>query len=202
MKLYHSPSSPYVRKVMIVLEETGQRDQVELIGAAGTPVDHGTMPIAQNPLCKIPALERADGPALYDSRVICRYLDAQAGGALYPQGDRLWDALTLEATADGIVDAAILMVYEGRTRPEELHFAPWVEGQWAKAARAVEAMEAKWISHLTGPLDIGHIATACALGYLDFRHTDRNWRATAPQLAAWFAEFAKRPSFVNTAPPA
>ena len=202
MKLYHSPASPYVRKVMMVLEETGQRAEVELIAAAGTAIDAGTMPVAQNPLGKIPALVRDEGPALYDSRVICRYLDARAGGALYPQGQGQWETLTLEATGDGLLDAAVLMVYEGRTRPPEMNYAPWVEGQWAKAARAVEAMEAKWISHLTGPLDIGHIATACALGYLDFRHTDRNWRATAPQLAAWFAEFAKRPSFVNTAPPA
>jgi len=202
MKLYYSPTSPYVRKVMILLAETGQSDAVELIPASGTPVDPATMPVTLNPLGKIPALERPDGPTLYDSRVICRYLDARAGGKLYPQGDRLWDTLTLEATADGMIDAAILCVYETRVRPEEKYFEPWVEGQWAKVARSVSALEAKWMSHLHGPLDIGQIAVACALGYLDFRHAARDWRASAGQLAAWYETFSKRESFAATVPPA
>lgn len=202
MRLYHSPTSPYVRKVMVLLQEVGMLDRVALIPATGTPVDPGSMPLAQNPLGKIPALERDDGPALYDSRVICRYLDALAGNRLYPATPRLWDTLTLEATADGILDAAILMVYETRIRPEEKRFDPWIEGQWAKIARALDTLESRWIDHLHGPLDMGQIAVACALGYVDFRHGARSWRATRPDLAAWEAAFSARPAMQATLPPA
>lgn len=202
MKLYHSPTSPYVRKVLVLLAETGQSEAVELVPTAGTPVDPGTMPLAQNPLGKIPALERPEGPALYDSRVICRYLDDRAGGRMYPAAPRLWDSLTLEATADGILDAAILMVYEWRVRPEEKRHEPWVEGQWAKVARALDTIEARWMSHLNGPLDIGQIAVGCALGYLDFRHAARDWRNGRPALAAWEKAFGARPSMAATVPPA
>ncbi|MDH3263345.1 MAG: glutathione S-transferase [Paracoccaceae bacterium] len=202
LRLYHSPTSPYVRKVMVLLHESGQLGDVELVAATGTPVDPASMPLAQNPLGKIPALERPEGAALYDSRVICRYLDDRAGGRLYPEKPRLWETLTLEATGDGILDAAILMVYEARVRPDTLRFEAWVEGQWAKIARALQALEERWIAHLTGPLDAGQIAVACALGYIDFRHGDRGWRAAQPQLAAWYAEFAARPSMEATVPPA
>ncbi len=202
MRLYHSPTSPFVRKVMVVLHETGQLGDVVLVPAAGTPVDAGQMPVALNPLGKIPALERGDGPALYDSRVICRFLDSLAGGKLYPEGPRLWDALTLEATADGILDAAVLMVYEWRVRPEDRRMPEWVEGQWAKVSRALDAIETRWLSHLNGPLDIGQIAVGSALGYLDFRHADRDWRDGRDGLAAWDAAFAARPSMLATRPPA
>lgn len=200
MRLYHSATSPYVRKVMVLLLETGQEGDVTLVPAAGTPVDPGTMPVAQNPLGKIPALERPDGPALYDSRVICRYLDVRAGGRLYPAAPRLWETLTLEATADGILDAAILMVYEARVRPEEKRFADWAEGQWAKISRSLDALNERWMSHLAGPLDMGQIAVACALGYIDFRHDARNWRQGRAALADWYQDFAKRDSMTATVP--
>ncbi len=200
MHLYFSPTSPYVRKVMVLLHETGQMDAVELVQGSGNPVDPGTAPLDANPLGKVPALERPDGPALYDSRVICQYLDARAGAGLYPEGPRRWDTLTVEATGDGILDAALLMVYEGRLRPEELRFAPWVEGQWAKVDRALDVLETRWMAHLEGPLDAGQIAVGCALGYLDFRHDARGWRAGRPHLAAWYAGFAARASMKATVP--
>lgn len=204
MRLYYSPTSPYVRKVMVLLHETGQLAGVTLVPGSGSPVDPGTAPLEANPLGKVPALERPDGPALYDSRVICRYLDAcardGAGAGLYPEGARIWDTLTVEATGDGILDAALLMVYEGRLRPEEMRFAPWVEGQWAKVDRALDALETRWMPHLEGPLDAGQIAVGCALGYLDFRHGARGWRAGRPALAAWFDAFAARASMVATQP--
>ncbi len=153
------------------------------------------------PLGKIPALERSDGPAIYDSRVITRYLDARLGCGLYPEAPGLWDTLTLEATADGILDAAILMVYEARIRPEDKRFEPWLEGQWIKVSRALDALESRWMSHLHGPLDMGQIAVACALGYVDFRHGDRNWREGRASLAAWEAKFAARDSMQATIPP-
>jgi glutathione S-transferase len=199
MHLISSPLSPFVRKVRVALIETGLAGQVEEVRLATTPLDTDPQAAAANPLGKIPALIRDDGAALYDSRVITRYLDDLAGGGLYPQA-RLWEVLTLEATAEGIMDAAVLMTYEGRFRPEDLQYALWVEAQWAKIARALGAVEARWMSHLAGPFDMSHIAMGCALGYLDFRHDARGWRQDHPALAAWYATFAARDSMVATAP--
>lgn len=199
MKLYHSPTSPYVRKIMVLIAETKQSG-IDLVAASGTPIAPDAGVVARNPLGKIPALERPDGATLYDSRVICQYLNARAGGSLYPAAPRLWETLTLEATADGILDAALLMVYESRLRAEDKRDAAWVEGQWSKIARALDVLESRWISHLHGPLDMGQIATGCALGYLDFRHAARQWRDTRPALAAWVQGFAARPSMQATLP--
>ncbi len=193
MKLYYSPTSPFVRKVSVLLLETGQ--EVERVPAAGNPLDPGTAPLHLNPLGKVPALVTDAGQALFDSRVICRYLDDRAGAGLY--GPDTWAILTQEALADGILEAALLMVYEGRLRPEPLRFAPWVEGQWSKIARALDALEA---APPAGGLTMGQIALACALGYLDFRHGLRDWRAGHPRLAAWEAGFAARPSMQATLP--
>ena len=136
LRLHHSVTSPFVRKVTVLLHETGLIEDVVLVPAGGTPVASGGMPLAQNPLGKIPVLERPDGPALYDSRVICRFLADLAGSGLYPPAPRLWETLTLEATADGIGEAAVLMRYEEALRPPEGRLAAWTEGQWAKVARA------------------------------------------------------------------
>ena len=175
MQLYYASASPFVRKVMVTLHETGQLDDVELVPASGTPLDATDMPTAHNPLGKLPALTRPDGPAIYDSRVICRYLDARAKAGLYP--DRtLWETLTIEATAD------------------------WVNGQWGKTSRALDVLPTRWMSHLATPPDMGHIAIGCALGYLDFRHDDRNWRKGRNTQDDWFATFAERPSMKATRP--
>ena len=200
MKLYMSPASPFVRKVLVVLHETDQADAVELVPVSVTALNPLDALIPKNPLSKIPALERDDGPTIYDSRVICAYLDDLSGGRLYRQGPGKWDQLTLEATADGLLDAAVLMVYEGRVRPEDMQFAPWVEAQWAKVDRALTALESRWIPHLSGPIDIGQVAVGCALGYLDFRHADRGWRTGRPALAAWYDGFSARSSMRATAP--
>lgn len=200
MKLFHAAASPFARKVRVVLHETGQAAEVEMVEATVSPLDAGTLPLGHNPLGKIPTLERPDGPALYDSRVICRYLAHRAGGGLYPAPPRLWETLTLEATADGICDAAILMVYEGRTRPEERRSPDWVAAQWTKVARALAAVEERWMSHLAGPLDAAQIAMGCALGYLDLRHGDRDWRSGHPALTAWEAKFAQRAAMQATRP--
>lgn len=202
MKFYHASASPFCRKVDVVMRELKLVDQIQIVPATGHPVDPGTMPVAQNPLGKIPAIEREDGPAIYDSPVICRYLDHIAQGTLYPAVPRLWETLTLEATGDGIMDAAVLMVYENRSRPEDKRDAAWVEAQWSKVVRSLDALESRWMAHLHGPLDIGQIAVGCALGYLDFRHPDRDWRGSRPALAAWFEKFSQRPSMAETTPKA
>lgn len=199
MKLISSPLSPFVRKVRVLLLESGLADQVEVVDVTTTPLETDPQAAAANPLGKIPALVRLDGPAIHDSRVITRYLDAQAGGRFYPDA-RLWEVLTLEAIAEGIMEAALAMTYEARFRPEDMRYAPWVEGQWAKAARALDAVEGRWMSHLAGPLDMSHIALGCALGYLDFRHDVRGWRVGHPALEAWYAKMSARESMVKTAP--
>lgn len=199
MKLISSPASPFVRKVHVLLHETGQLDEVEVIGVKTSPVATATEAATANPLGKIPALLRDDGPALYDSRVITRYLDARKGGRLYPEA-RIWEVLTLEATADGIMDAAVLMTYERRIRPEDKVFEGWLDAQWSKVARAVNALNERWISHLEGPLDMGQIAVGCALAYLDFRHDARHWRQGNGALDDWYAAFSLRPAMVATAP--
>ncbi|MBI1170894.1 glutathione S-transferase [bacterium] len=200
MRFYNSPTTPFGRKVAVLLREIGLKDKVDVVEVSGTPVAPGTMPVDRNPLGKIPLLERDDGKAIYDSRVICRYLDDLTGAGLYGAAPKLWDVLTLEATADGMLDAAVLMVYEARLRPPEIQFPDWLEGQWAKIARALDALETSWIDHLNGPLDMGHIAVGCGLGYLDFRHAARDWRAGHPRLAEWEARFAQRPAMKATAP--
>lgn len=123
MKLAYSPTSPYVRKVMVLLHETEQLDAVTLEDRSTTPLSPNDGLLPNNPLGKVPALERPEGPALYDSRVICAYLNDRAGAALYGKDARRWDILTLEATADGILDAALSMTYEARMRPEEKQMA-------------------------------------------------------------------------------
>lgn len=199
-RLYHSPASPFVRKVMVVLLETGQADDVTLVFATGTPVAPGSLPVAQNPLGKIPALERPEGCTLYDSRVICRFFDDRAGAGLYPPGARGWETLTLEATADGMMEAAVLMRYEQVVRPPEMVSADWMGAQWGKVERALDALEARWQSHLAGPLDMGQVALGAALGYLDFRFADREWRRGRDGLAAWESSFAGRESMQATRP--
>jgi len=199
MKLIAATPSPFVRKVRVLILETGQVDDVEIVYTMPTPVSPDDQAVAANPTGKIPSLLREDGPTLYDSRVITRFLDARAGSGLYPEA-RLWETLTLEATADAIMDAGVLMVYEHRVRPEDKVFDGWVEAQWGKIERAVQAINERWMSHLHGPLDMSHIAVGCALAYLDFRQHERDWRSDAPELAAWFGTFDARPSMQSTKP--
>ncbi len=199
MKLISASASPFVRKVRVLLHETGQIDDVDLLDVKTSPVATSDEVKAANPVGKIPALIRSDAPALYDSRVICRFLDARVSANLYPESI-LWDVLTLEATADGIMDAAVLVTYEGRLRSAELQDEAWREAQWAKVARSVAALNTRWMSHLAGPLDMGQIAIACALGYLDFRHDARKWRRGNDALAAWFEGFSQRDSMKASAP--
>ncbi|MEL6914785.1 MAG: glutathione S-transferase [Pseudomonadota bacterium] len=199
MRLTQSPASPFVRMAVVTAHEAGVIDQVELVPVTTSPVDTAPEVAAANPLGKIPVLSRDEGGALYDSRVICRYLARLGGAALYPEA-REWEVLTLEATGHGIAEAAVLMVYERRVRPEAEQSPGWIEAQWGKATRALDALEARWMSHLQGPIDMGQIAVGCALGYIDFRHPEREWRAGRPALAAWDARFAARPAMGATAP--
>jgi glutathione S-transferase len=199
MQLLGSPASPFVRKVLVTLRETDQLDQIEFVEVATTPTKSAPEVTVAHALKKIPALVRPDGCTLYDSRVITRFFDARAKGNLYPERN-IWEVLTLEATGDGIMEAAVLMVYESRVRPEDKQFDGWVEAQWSKVENALDALSKLWMSHLYGPLDAGQIAVGCALGYLDFRHGGRDWRKGRDGLAGWYAEFSKRDAMQATSP--
>ncbi len=202
MKLYHSAASPYVRKVVVLLHELGKADEVELIDVQTTAFASDSGLAASNPLAKLPSLVRDNGTTLYDSRVITTFLNDLYGGKMYPEGTSRWETLTLEATGDGIMESAVSMAYEMRLRPEEMQYGDWIEAQWEKVARAISVLNARWISHLSGPMDMGHISVACALSYVDFRHGARNWRAGSAALAEWHERFDSRLSMGATKPPA
>ncbi len=180
--------------------EAGRAGELTLVQSMGTPLAPGSLPVAENPLGKVPALRLDDGTILYDSRVICRYLDELWQTGHYPPAPALWEALVVEATADGMMDAAILMRYETHIKPEGSRSPEWVEAQWSKVARALDALESRWMSLLEGPFGMAQVAVTAALGYLDFRHDARGWREGHPLLAAWFATAAARPSALATAP--
>lgn len=190
MKLICASASPYARKVRVLIREAGLEDAITEQAVTTSPMDSAPQALVANPLGRIPALIRAEGPALYDSRVICRYIDSLAETTLYPEA-RLWEVLTLEATAEGILDSAVAMTYEIRLRGDAA-WPDWIEAQWAKIDRALDALEARWMSHLSGPVTIGQIATGCALAYLDLRQPDRDWRAQRPALADWAGRFSAR----------
>jgi glutathione S-transferase len=199
MKLLVSPASPYVRKVRVLIREAGREAEVEEVPVQTTALATDPVIPAHNPLGRIPVLVRDDGPPVLDSRVICRFLDARFQAGLYPEA-RLWEVLTLEALADGLLDSALAMAYEVRLRPQDRQWPDWLEAQWAKVARALDALESGWTDQLAGPLDMGQLALACGLGYLDFRHGARDWRQGRPRLADWEAGLAERPSLRATVP--
>ena len=201
MQLRSSPSSPFGRKVKMATYILGFDDQV-------TPVLTDTLDpndsiCEVNPLGKIPALED-DGATYYDSRVIMEYLDAKAGGGkiIPASGPARFEALTRAALMDGILDAAILVIYERRMRPEDKYVESVVERQRGKIIRGLEAIAAKKPSYSNGAMpDIGEIGLACVLDYLDFRK-QVNWRDHAPNLASWLADFAAAvPGYDESMPP-
>jgi glutathione S-transferase len=200
MKLWYSPPSPFVRKVMVTALFAGK--QLEKIDVSTTVINSDEGLRKHNPLGKIPALELDDGRVLFDSRVICAYLISDlVDHPLNPTGDARFEAMVLEALADGIKDAAVNVRYELSLRPEEYRWQSWIDAQLLKVDTALDALEAQWVDRLGGDPTVGKIAVGCALGYLDFRYPDRDWRETRPRLASWFADFANTEEMRNTAPP-
>jgi glutathione S-transferase len=199
MKLLYAPASPYARKVLVLAHETGLIDRIAVAVAGASPTGPAPEVAAHNPLGKIPALILDDGTALYDSRVICEYLDTlSTGPRLFPEGAARWDALTRQALADGLLDAALLTRYERVLRPEAQRWDAWETGQVGKIQSALDRFET--LVAAPSALDIGTVATGCALGYLDLRFPDLAWREGRPALAAWFSDFARRPSMAATVP--
>jgi glutathione S-transferase len=198
MKLRMSYTSPFARKCRIVALEAGLDDRLEMVPT--TPWAADTDLFKDNPLCKVPALIADDGTVLYDSPVICDYLDSLHDGArLIPAaGAERWHQKRLEALADGMTDAAVGVRIETATRPEDKRWPHWVERQTNAVVRGLDSLEgeaAGWGDTFL----IGQIAVLTALAYLDFRRIVE-WRAGRPALAAWFETAAKRPSAVGTEP--
>ena len=197
MRLLSAPASPFVRKVAMTARIKSLIDQIT-IEHADTRSHNATL-AAANPLSKIPALVLADGTQLYDSRVICEYLDTLAPAPVLfpPAGIERFGCLTRGSLADGIMDAAILIVYEERYRPAGKRVPEWLARQQSKIDGGLSAFEANPPS---GPLDYSHIALASALGYLDLRFGDA-WRHSHPALSVWLTSFATlNPAFNETTP--
>src|SRR5689334_19671771 len=194
MKLYISSASPFGRKASIVVHERGLEGRVRQEPASVTPVSRNAEVARDNPLVKIPTLILDDGTALYDSPVICEYLDSLDGAPrFFPHsGSARFDALRRQALADGLMDASLLLRYEQAMRPEPLRWVDWMAGQQFKMTSALDAFEAE-CSAYGDAFDIGHVATACAVGYLDLRFPHLAWREGRPRLAAWFARISERP---------
>ncbi|MDM0037871.1 glutathione S-transferase [Variovorax sp. J22G21] len=196
MKLHWSPKSPYVRKVMVCAYELGLTPRLELVRSVAAMLKPNPAIMADNPLSKIPTLVREDGGTLFDSVVICEYLNDIAGGQLFPrEGAAKWQALRWHALGDGLLDALILWRNE---REREAPLQPLVDAFELKTRACLKLLDEEAQALGQAPLTIGSITMGCALGYLDYRFEAFGWREQAPRLAAWYATLQARPSFQNT----
>lgn len=198
MKLYSSPTSPYARKARVIAHELGLDLDVIDITARGN-MEYRRV----NPLGKVPALVLDDGSVLFDSPVVCEYLNKASGGKFFPedglfrQNSGRWKALTLQALGDGILDAIVACVYEDRYRPAEHRSAEIVAYARGAIGTALDVLEG--VGFAAEPT-IGEISVGCALGFLDFRLPDLDWRAARPRLAEWYTRFSQYPSMLATVP--
>lgn len=203
MKLYYAVTSPYVRKVMVMAMETGLDKKIQQVPTGASPVQPNQELAKDNPLMKLPTLVTDDGVPLYDSYVICDYLDSlHKGEKLIPAGGpKRWDVLRIHTLASGLTDAGILCRYEEMVRKPEQRNDAWVQGQLLKVNQGLDELE-KEVKHLGGPLNLAQIAVGCSLGWLEFRKPAGDIRKGRPKLMAWYDEFAKRPSMQATVPKA
>jgi glutathione S-transferase len=200
MKLRHAALSPFVRKVMVAAHELALAGRIELEPTNVSPIQANQTLAAENPLMKVPSFVTDDGLVLFDSPVICEYLDSLAGGGmLFPAaGPERWTALRRQALGDGILDALVLVRYES-LRPEAKRWSGWTDGQTTKAHQGLAAAEQEGLS---GFSTIGHVAIGVMLGYLDFRFPEDGWRRRHSRLAGWYEQIAERPAMRLTRPPA
>ncbi len=194
LKLRHSTTSPFVRKVVVTAIETGQDQDIERVKTVTTDPELG----ADNPLQKIPAMTLEDGTKLIDSKVICEYLDQRKGGKLIPPGAKRWAVLARQALCDGILDASILRRYESQ-RPETLRSIEWDSRQKLKIDQGLAQLEREAAS-FGDTIDLGTLTAAIMLDYLDFRFAHEKWRDSHPNLAKWHRSIAQRPSLKSTLP--
>lgn len=198
MKLYYSSTSPFVRKVNVLSIEAGLDNQIEWIKT--NPWQAEDKLTAENPLSKIPTLITDDEKVIYDSRVICEYLDSlHDGKKMIPlEAGARWQVLRLQALADGILEAGILRFLE-RKRSAQRQSKDFDNMQKESVERGLNYLEST-VSDWADNLDLGVLSIACTLGWLDFRFLDDNWRANRPNLSSWFEQFSKRSSMINTIP--
>jgi glutathione S-transferase len=201
MKLWHTQTSPYVRKVMVVAHERGMASRIETTFLRPNPTTPDRALSQDNPLSKIPTLLTDDGLTLYDSSVICDYLDSlDHGRRLIPDaGPERWQTLRLQSLCDGILEAAILVFYEKGLRPEALHWQPWIDGQMKKATQGLDALERE-VPAFGTDVDLGQICAGVTLGWLEFRGVLGDLRKGRPMLSTWYDRFRERASMKATAP--
>jgi glutathione S-transferase len=198
MQLFWSSRSPFVRKVMVTAHELGLAGRIRAERVVVSAAAPNAEVMAVNPLNKIPTLVLDDGSALYDSRVICEYLDTlHDGSKLFPADARArFAALRRQALGDGLMETIVLRLGE-QARPAAQQSEKHLAAYRLKIAAALDRLEAE-AGELTGAPAIGHIAIACGLGHLDFRFAADNWRSGRPKLAQWYDGFANRPSMKAT----
>lgn len=196
MKLRYSPTSPYVRKVVVMMIETGLDPKIERIKVS--PINRDDVLNSPNPLGKIPCLITDDGMALYDSPVVLDYLDTRHDGPrmIPPDGKPRWDALRRQALADGMMESTVAIMIETMRKPER-QSKGWIAHNKAAVDRAVDALEAE-ADALEGAVDVGRISVGVALALVDQHFPDEDWRAGHPKLAAWFDAFNQRESMKQT----
>jgi len=201
MKLISVDASPFVRKARILILELGLQESVELVDPGPvTPVSNNVTLNEINPLGMIPALELDNGESLYDSPVICEYLNQIADGPFFPADSILrFKTLGLQALGDGILDLSVALRYETAVRPQELRWQTWIDHQNEKIKRGLDALEIHCAQFEPSPL-IGEITIACVLGYRDFRFATEDWRSGRPTLSRWFDQIMQRDSLVKTIP--
>lgn len=198
LKLHWSPKSPYVRKVMMCARELGVLDRLELMRSVAAMTTPNQRLMQDNPLSKIPTLVLDDGLALFDSAVICEYLNDLVAGPLFPpQGRNKWLSLRWHAFGDGLLDALILWRNE---REREMPLPVLMEAFDLKVKSALAQLDSEAQALTDAPFCIGHVALGCALGYIDYRFEAMGWRGIAPRLAAWHETLRARPSYSATEP--
>lgn len=200
MRLHWSPRSPFVRMVMVVAHEHRLADRLELVRTAVSMSSANEAILVDNPTGRLPTLVLQNGTALFDSRVICRYLDSIGAGARLMPDEALkaLPAMRAEALGHGLCELLVLWRNE-RARPAQLQSAPHLAAFATKCGRTLDALDAECESRDGEPLDLGHIAAGCALAYCDFRFPDLAWRGGRERLAASHRAFAARPSAIATA---
>lgn len=201
MRLLYAPTSPFVRKVMVCAHLSGQAERIEWLDSAAHPVRRDNRIAAHNPLAKVPTLILDDGESLYDSRVICEYIDSLGSAGIFPPaGPARWKALTRQSMGDGLLDAALLARYELTARPTEMQWPVWRQALLTKVTACLGTIEAIAPELAVARPTIGEVAIGCGLGYLDFRFPELDWRASHPAATRWYAQFAQLPAMQATLP--
>ena len=200
-QLIYLPASPFARKARVLIHEMSLESEVECVDfGLVTPVSTNRDVLKFNPLGQIPTLILDSEETLYDSAVICEYLNEMGSGGYFPvEVEERFPALKLQALADGLLDAAVALRYELALRPIDLHWKEWVEHQTQKIRRSVDEFEHQLPLFSDQPT-IGEVTVACALGYLDFRYSELDWRKGHAALEGWYSGFCRRESMQVTAP--